>query len=78
MADKKEKKPNWFKRTGAAIKKWFRGMKGELKKVVWPSKKQVINNTIVVIICSIILALVVWAFDELASLGVNALLSIAG
>ena len=32
---------------------WFREMKSELKKVVWPSKKQVINNTLIVIACCI-------------------------
>ena len=29
--------------------KYFRDLKSELKKVVWPSKKQVVNNTGVVL-----------------------------
>ena len=28
--------------------KFFRGVKAELKKVVWPTKKEIINKTIVV------------------------------
>ena len=44
MADT-EKKPGFFARMSRSI----RDMKGELKKVVWPSKKQIINNTMVVL-----------------------------
>lgn len=68
------KKENIFKRIG----KWFRGMKSELKKVVWPSWSQLLNNTLVVIVVSIIVALIVWAFDELAGLAIHALLNLVG
>ena len=40
-----EKKPGFF----ARISRSLRDMRGEMKKVVWPSKKQVINNTLVVL-----------------------------
>lgn len=37
-----------------AIAKFFRDLAAEVKKVVWPSKKQVINNTVVVlVVCAI-------------------------
>lgn len=29
--------------------KWFKECKSEIKKVVWPDKKQVVNNTLAVI-----------------------------
>ena len=44
------KKPSFITRVG----RFFKDISGELKKVVWPSKKQVINNTIVVIVVVII------------------------
>ncbi len=45
MAEKTaKKKPNIFKRIGSAIVRFFRDTRGEMKKVVWPSKKQVLNN----------------------------------
>ncbi len=44
------KKPSLFSK----IKRFFKDILGELKKVVWPSKKQVINNTIVVIVVAVI------------------------
>lgn len=73
MAETK-KKENIFKRIG----KWFRGMKSELKKVVWPSWSQLINNTVVVIVVSIVLALIIWAFDTVAGLGIKALIGLVG
>ena len=35
------KKENWFKRTWGKVCKFFRELKSELKKVVWPTPKQV-------------------------------------
>ena len=39
------KKPNIFQRWARS----FKDMRGEMKKVVWPTKKQVINNTLIVL-----------------------------
>ena len=72
------KKENWFKRTADRIAKWFRGMKSELKKVVWPSWSQVLNNTLVVIVVSVIFAIVIGLIDTLAYKGILALLSLIG
>lgn len=48
MAD--EKKPGFFKRIASGIKRFFKDSKGEMKKIVWPSKKTILNNTGIVII----------------------------
>ena len=64
------KKPNFFVRTGRAISKWFREMKSELKKVVWPSGKQLVNNTLVVLAAVLVVGVVVVLFDFLADNGV--------
>ena len=68
---KKRKGPN-------PIAKWFRELRSELKKVVWPSRKQIINNTIVALVLMVVSAIVVWAFDQLAAQGINALISLGG
>ena len=67
------KKPNFFVRTGRGIAKWFREMKSELKKVVWPSGKQLLNNTIIVLVAVIVIGAVVFLFDWLASGGIGLL-----
>jgi len=46
----------------------------EVKKVVWPSKKETQAATIVVIIAVIISAIVLGIFDWLSSMGVNFIL----
>ncbi len=71
---KPEKKPSIFKR----IAKWFREMRSELKKVVWPTPKQLLNNTIVALVVMVVAAVVIWAFDQLASAGIQALITITG
>ena len=67
------KKPNFFVRTGRAISKWFRAMKSELKKVVWPNGKQLLNNTMIVLVSILIVGIVVCLFDFLAGQGMSLL-----
>ena len=71
---KDESKPGFFKR----VAKWFREMKSELKKVVWPTPKQLFNNTLFSVVVMIASAIVLWGFDMLASGLVHALINIAG
>ena len=65
------KKPNFFVRTGKRLAKWFREMKSELKKVVWPSGKQLLNNTLLVSV--LIVGIIVCLFDLLAGFGIDLL-----
>ena len=71
---KDDAKPGFFKRAA----KWFREMKSELKKVVWPTPKQLLNNTVVSVVVMVASAIVLWGFDMLASGLVHALINIAG
>jgi preprotein translocase subunit SecE len=54
-----EKKPNLFRR----IARWFRETKSELKKVVWPTRKQLINNTAIVLAAVITVGAVMSGMD---------------
>lgn len=45
------------------IVKWFKDLKTEFKKVVWPSKKKVINNTGVVLVTMIVASVFVGGLD---------------
>lgn len=72
--DAKASKPGLFARIG----KWFRELKSELKKVQWPTRQQTINNTVIVIVCCIIVGICIWLFDWLASTVISALLALFG
>lgn len=71
---KEEKKLGFFKRIG----KWFREMKSELKKVVWPTTSQVANNTLVALVVMAFSAVVLWGFDKAATALIKAITTLAG
>lgn len=68
---KKDKKPN-------RVLRWLKDLKGELRKVTWPSVKDTVKNVGVVIVCVIIVGVCIWVFDYLAHAVVGALLKLFG
>ena len=68
------KKKNWFARAWGGVCRYFRELKSELKKVVWPTPKQVLKNALVVLACVIVVGVFIWVFDFVASFGINALI----
>ena len=78
MAAEMNKKPNFFVRTGRRFAKWFREMKSELKKVIWPTPKTLRNNVFISVGMMLASAIVIGAFDKLATMLVQALLRLVG
>ena len=70
--ENKPKKPAKEKKKGKLKEAW-RGFKSEVKKVVWPSWKQVLKNTAVVIVVVLICAVIIGALDYAFSQGIIAL-----
>ena len=58
--------------------RWFREMKSELKKVVWPTGGKVAKNTATVILCSLAIGVCIWVFDGVAGLAIQTLLDAFG
>ena len=60
-------------------KHFFKDFKAELKKVIWPTPKQIVNNTVAVITIVLITAVIVFVldlfFDILNEKGINRLKS---
>lgn len=50
-----------------AVTKFFKGLNAEVKKVVWPSKKQVLNNTLVVLAVCLLSGVALFAVDFVLS-----------
>jgi len=67
-AKKKDQKPGLF----ARLARWFREMRSELKKVSWPSKKDLINYSVVVFVFMIVMGVIIGVFD----LGAGALIKL--
>ena len=55
---------------------WFREMRSELKKVVWPNRETTMKNTGTVLLCSLCIGAVIWIFDAVAVLAVNTLIGL--
>jgi preprotein translocase SecE subunit len=55
----KNKKPNFFQRTGAKIKDTF----SELKKVSWPTFAKILKQTGIVLVVVLIFLVVITGFD---------------
>ena len=58
--------------------KWFREMRSELKKVVWPTPKQILNNTLVSLSVMAVSAVAVWAIDWASGQIFQAIRTLAG
>ena len=65
---KEKKKDGKFKVFMGKIKDAWRGFNSERKKIVWPTWKQVLKNTLVVLVvvgsCAVIIAALDFAFHE--------------
>ena len=70
------KKQNWFGRTWGRICRYFRELRSELKKVVWPTPKQVLKNTLIVVACVLIVSAFVYVFDLVANTLITALIAV--
>lgn len=66
MADNAAKSKNPFK----AIAKFFRESKSEMKKVVWPTRKQVAKNSLVVVAAVLIVGIIIWVLDLIFQFGI--------
>ena len=67
--EKKEKKDHG---------KWFRELRSELKKVVWPTPKKTLKDTGTVLLFSLVVGACIWIFDYAAVSAVRLLIGLAG
>ena len=66
MAEKTEK----AKKTS-----WFKGLKAEFKKIIWPDKKTLAKQTVAVTVCSVILGAIIAVVDVVVKYGIDFLVN---
>ncbi len=59
----KSDKPNIFVRAWKAIVRFFKDLRGETKKIVWPDGKTVLKSTGVVLAVVVVFTIVIWLID---------------
>ena len=60
------------------VAKYFREMRSELKKVVWPTPKQIVNNTVVALVIMVASSIVIWGIDYVGAQIFQAIRSLGG
>ena len=55
---------------------WFKGMKAEFKKIVWPDQKSLTKQTIAVVSVSVVLALIIKILAIVMTFGIDRLLTL--
>jgi preprotein translocase subunit SecE len=55
------------KREKVGPKEYLSEVKGELRKVAWPTKKEVVNSTIIVLIAVVVMTTLIFGFDYASS-----------
>ncbi|MEG2582996.1 MAG: preprotein translocase subunit SecE [Oscillospiraceae bacterium] len=64
-------KPNFFQKT----LKYFKDVKAEMKRVVWPTFAKVRQNTIIVMVYVVIVGIVIWALDMFFTWGMSLIIN---
>ena len=73
---KPKKEGNVFTRAAAAVKKFCKDFKGTCKKVIWPDRKTVLRNTLIVFLVTIVVGAGIWVADFAFSRGIRGIQSV--
>lgn len=55
-------------------KSWFKGLKAEFNKIVWPDKETLAKQSVAVIGVTVILGVIIYLLDYMIQLGITQLL----
>ncbi len=55
---------------------WFKGVKAEIKKIIWPSKKDLAKQTVVVLVSALVIGVIVAFIDMGIQYGIDALINL--
>ena len=55
-----------------SLKRYFIELRAEFRKIVWPAPKQVLNNTVVVLVMIVFVGAIIWLLDGASSYTLNA------
>ncbi|MBR3288972.1 MAG: preprotein translocase subunit SecE [Lachnospiraceae bacterium] len=62
MSDVRDKKDS-------VVSKVIKGLKSEWMKIIFPSNEQILNDSVTVLICSVVIGAIIFALDSLIGSG---------
>lgn len=60
----KKQKKNWFK-------DWFKGLKAEFSKIIWPDRQSLTKETVAVLAVSVLLGVIIAVVDLIVRFGIE-------
>jgi preprotein translocase subunit SecE len=67
QAQQRRPQPAPVQREKIGPREYLSEVKGELRKVAWPTRKEVVNSTIVVLIAVVVMTALIFGFDYVSS-----------
>ncbi len=58
----------------APKKSWFKGLKSEFKKIIWPDKESLAKQSMAVIVTTVIIGVIVSILDSFIKYGIDLLI----
>ena len=52
-------------------KNWFKGLKAEFSKIIWPDRQSLTNETVAVLAVSVLLGVIIAIVDFIARIGIE-------
>ena len=52
-------------------KSWFKGVKAEISKIIWPDQKSLTKETIAVLVVSVLLGVIISVVDLIVRFGIE-------
>ena len=52
-------------------KSWFKGLKAEFKKIIWPDRNSLVKETTAVLVVSVLLGAIIFVVDFVARIGIE-------
>lgn len=56
-------------------KSWFKGLKAEFSKIIWPDQKSLTKETIAVLVVSVLLGVIISVVDLIVRFGIEFIVS---
>ena len=56
-------------------KSWFEGLKAEFRKIIWPTKQDLVKQTSAVVVVSVVLGIIIALLDFIVQHGVDVLVN---
>ena len=77
-AEKKEKKGRKTEKQAekGALPGFFKGVKAEFRKVIWPDRRATLRQSVAVVAISVVMGVIIAILDYIAKAGVNFITSI--